>query len=820
MKNFLHSKRSLIFAGPNRANHALPGSLRVGALALSLAAFGLVGSVSAQSSYLPSKVSSISAEPYSTGTMVSIATDSPLGSAQNWQDGEGYHLILPNTAPPESLRGARGIRVRRIGTSVEVLLQTKPGARVSLQSAGNQISVFVDRKLEARPVEGDAVTAAEQPTLSVPQSYPQLPTQSAPLDSTSNSSAATTLETSPAPASSNPVIPASKTQTELVPQGTAPARTDTEPSEIKVQTDDEGFMASIFSGTSVFIVMALGLFGLLVSRKMRSREVVEGGEKSDAATKDELNEETDLVQSLDVRGPQKGSAGPGSARSSDTAVASTARQPVGRVAVSGPTSLFGAYRIDQEVGKLILGQPHRMDVLGSRASDDRRAIENSLIKGVNAPDLDDSGRRRAREALEEYGFVARQCASLLLAPDAFERTSAARALGEIKSPAALPFLLEGLYDSESIVRNQAVMSIGELKLPSAIGALLDIARTHPDVPSSLLSRTLSACSVEGLDFFDTVLSEPLQLGAGRSSVVDNITHLEPSTSVTELPETCADPEHAQALAHLASLDLEERSQAIKVLGQYRVQDAVKALIQLAGEDAEPSVRSLAISTLGAIDHESVFPAILIGMADDTREVRAAAARALSRLNFDRTDAYVRVIETCDEETIRKVASACIQAGIVSQNLDRLATSDHRQAYETFSLICLLAKANLNEPVLNAIAGHPSVEVRLNAVHLLASTGQRDTLDQLRALAASDGVNEEVKTAVLEALYRLGEHESQAFETVAEMAVVEQFSDLPGTSVVADADDVEFGFAFGPTATPEPQSPFDLLVESDLDEVEM
>jgi len=46
---------------------------------------------------------------------------------------------------------------------------------------------------------------------------------------------------------------------------------------------------------------------------------------------------------------------------------------------------------------------------------------------------------RAREALEEYGFVARQCAALLLAADAFERTSAARSLGDIKSPAALPF---------------------------------------------------------------------------------------------------------------------------------------------------------------------------------------------------------------------------------------------------------------------------------------------------------------------------------------------------------------------------------------------
>ena len=76
---------------------------------------------------------------------------------------------------------------------------------------------------------------------------------------------------------------------------------------------------------------------------------------------------------------------------------------------------------------------------------------------------DDDERCRARGALEDYGFVARQCAVLLLAPDPYERTSAAKMLGDIKSPASLPFLLEAIYDHEPTVRNQAVLSIGELE---------------------------------------------------------------------------------------------------------------------------------------------------------------------------------------------------------------------------------------------------------------------------------------------------------------------------------------------------------------------
>ena len=429
------------------------------------------------------------------------------------------------------------------------------------------------------------------------------------------------------------------------------------------------------------------------------------------------------------------------------------RKSAVRLPVTTPAALYGAYRINQEVGKLVYGHAHRMDVLASRASDDRRAIETSLIKIVTSPDSADKERRRAREALEEYGFVARQCAALLQAPDAFDRTSAARSLGEIGSAAALPFLLEGLYDFESIVRNQAVVSIGKLKMPSAIGALLDLASKHPDVPNSLVSRALSACSVEGLDFFDGALTQSPMLSAYNDTCGLEITHLEPACSVEDLPEGSVDPNLSQALSNLTSSDQNERIEAVNSLAQYQVQSSVTALASVARLDSEANVRALAISSLASINHESVFPAVLIGLADESREVRAAAARSLSRLSFDRSDAYARVIETSRGDNLRDVADACIKAGIVSQNIDRLASSDHRQAYEAFSLICLLAKAKMTEPVFDAVSNHSNMNVRLSAVHLLAMTGEPEVIEQLRQLAVNDGVAEEVKTALLEAMYQ-------------------------------------------------------------------
>ena len=774
------------------------------------------GLAEAQRLYIPVKITEVSARTSSGGTVVTITADGNLSKAQTWHDDEGYHVVLPDTVSDYSLKLARGVKLRRVGSSLEILLQTKAGSRVSMQSDGNQISLAVDGNLISRPTESTfqpAYNSPDESRLFESQQYSRLPQEapavkfSSPVEDLTARSEPS--QTSPAAAQNPSTQTASPTQTDsnqIVPQGDGSTVVQPPPSEITVQAEEDGFLSSVFSGTSVLIVFALGLFGLLVSQKIRSKQktVVE----TPTASRDD--EELGRLDSIERGNQVSPHESQSLVRASDVQRNGSSRQSVARMPVAGPVSLYGAYRIDQEVGKLLLGQPHRIDVLSSRAVEDRRAIETSLIKGVNSPELDESSQRRAREALEEYGFVARQCAALLLAPDAFDRSSAAKTLGDIKSGAALPFLLESLYDAEAIVRNQAVVSIGELKLPSAIGALLDIARTHPDVPSGLLSRTLSACSVEGLDFFDAIVPETSLLGSAQvGSVVEGITQLEPAGAVESLPVTDEDERLGQALSNLESDEIDQRSEALKVLVQFRVQSAVDAIARVAQHDPEPAIRSLATAALGSIDHESVFTAVVIGMADETREVRAAAARSLTRLSFDRADAYVRVIESGDKEIIRSVAKACIQAGIVSQNLDRLANCDHRQAYETFSLISLLSKANMNEPVLDAIADHSRIDVRLKAIHLLAATRQPGTFDQLRELALRDGISEVVKTALLEGMYKLDQARLQQDEGVEQAFEFHGQDEADPTPELADAWPAEtplevFGeenetmFAFSPT----------------------
>jgi HEAT repeat protein len=411
--------------------------------------------------------------------------------------------------------------------------------------------------------------------------------------------------------------------------------------------------------------------------------------------------------------------------------------------------LFGAFRIDQEVDKLLRGTAHTIEVLASRASDDRRAVEASLLKALNSPELSEAERARARTALEEYGFVARQSAAVLLAPDAYGRSAAARTLGQVKSPASLPFLLEALYDSDMIVRTEAVASLGTLGLPRAIGALLDTARRHADIPASLLSRALNACSVEPFDFGDD-----LTLTGG--SFDGEITALEPVPAFDQLPEWLEDETLTDALERFESTDVEARIAAAQQLSQFQVMRAVEALAAMATQDADASVRATAVTSLGLINHESVFASILIAMADESREVRAAAARALSRLDFDRADAYVRVLETADDATMRRTAEACVTAGLARQAMDRLASDDRRQAYEAFSLLSLVARGGQTDVIMHVVKGHPDVNVRLAAARLLALQGDEEVSNRLRRIAMEGNTPEKLREAILEVCERRGQ----------------------------------------------------------------
>lgn len=180
-------------------------------------------------------------------------------------------------------------------------------------------------------------------------------------------------------------------------------------------------------------------------------------------------------------------------------------------------------------------------------------------------------------------------------------------------------------------------------------------------------------------------------------------------------------------------DEEIRDLTLRILAAFRTKNSVEALSQIALYDLSSSLRSKAVMTLGEFDHESVFETILLGNADPSREVRAAAARGLTKLTFDRADAWARIAESDEEGRTVHAARAAIESGFVDMSFDRLVHQDRRYAYEAFALMALLIKAGETEKIFGALEKHRDMNVRRAILHTIKITKDQKAIQRLCTL---------------------------------------------------------------------------------------
>ncbi|MBC7795860.1 MAG: hypothetical protein H7Z37_03195 [Pyrinomonadaceae bacterium] len=234
--------------------------------------------------------------------------------------------------------------------------------------------------------------------------------------------------------------------------------------------------------------------------------------------------------------------------------------------------------------------------------------------------------------------------------------------------------------------------------------------------------------------------------------INSFQHLNPSQPVIPLPLT-NDDEVLEAIECLhQELETEgERETVLNILAYNRTRNAIDALSGMAHYDESTRLRVAAVSALGDFDHESVFEPILLACIDPAREVRAAAARILTRLSFDRADAYVRVIESKDPERIRLAALACVEAGLATRAFDRLAHPDQNQAYEGFAILNILVRAQRFDEIITTIERHPNVPVRVATVKVVKNLKVRELSQNLSEIFNKNDTPPEVKAELAETI---------------------------------------------------------------------
>ena len=194
-------------------------------------------------------------------------------------------------------------------------------------------------------------------------------------------------------------------------------------------------------------------------------------------------------------------------------------------------------------------------------------------------------------------------------------------------------------------------------------------------------------------------------------------------------------------------DEQIRELAVKILAMFKTRNSVDALAHVALQDESANLRSKAVGVLAEFDHESVFEAILLACADPAREVRAAAARGLFRLNFDRAAAWTRLSETKDEEKLQRSAKAAIEADLVERSFERLIHPDMKYAYEAFALVALLLKAGEIEVIFTTLKKHKDINVQKAILHVIGVIKNPLVLENLDDLVENKDLSAELRKEV-------------------------------------------------------------------------
>jgi HEAT repeat protein len=146
-----------------------------------------------------------------------------------------------------------------------------------------------------------------------------------------------------------------------------------------------------------------------------------------------------------------------------------------------------------------------------------------------------------------------------------------------------------------------------------------------------------------------------------------------------------------------------------------------------------------------------FDQIAQSLDDPSPEVRQKAVRDLYDLDPDQAATLVNdALRAGSPEERRRIGAALADSGLLYEAIDDLMAENYESCYGAFSLLFLVAKAGVVEPLIAVIEQHPSLDLSLAVIRLLASSGEPDVASALERLAANAALAPEIRSAAAEA----------------------------------------------------------------------
>ena len=141
--------------------------------------------------------------------------------------------------------------------------------------------------------------------------------------------------------------------------------------------------------------------------------------------------------------------------------------------------------------------------------------------------------------------------------------------------------------------------------------------------------------------------------------------------------------------------------------------------------------------------------------DPAPEIRQKAVRDLYEMDPDRAATLVNdALRDGSPEERRRIGDALADSGLLYEAIEDLMAENHENCYSAFSLLFLVAKAGVVEPLSSIIEKHPSLELSLAIIRLLASSGEPEVAITLQRLASNDSLAPELRSAAAESIAQL------------------------------------------------------------------
>ena len=150
-----------------------------------------------------------------------------------------------------------------------------------------------------------------------------------------------------------------------------------------------------------------------------------------------------------------------------------------------------------------------------------------------------------------------------------------------------------------------------------------------------------------------------------------------------------------------------------------------------------------------------FDQIAALLDDPSPQIREKAVRDLYEMDPDRAATLVNdALRDGSPEERRRIGSALADSGLLYEAIDDLMAENHGNCYSAFSLLFLVAKAGVVEPLSSVIEKHPSLDLSLAVIRLLASSGEPEVAATLQRLASNTALAPELRSAATESINQL------------------------------------------------------------------